>query len=480
VVLFSESKNGEVITESKHYRTNYKTLAIPAKVVYESVRLDMAVLQLDRLPAGIKPLELATNRCRPGQLVHFVGNSTERFGCVFSYNQGYVRNAFRWDDMGANVVATQAPLNKGDSGGPMLNSLGEVVGFAFMSTTGGTLPKTSAFHDMQVTALSMCVSEIREALQEMRLNKLAKQSTPAKAVPTQLIKAATHSVFMEKDMTHSITVAGEGFIPDVRVDGNLLSPVGAPGKESQYLFTPKESKVHRIQVSHYPGREVGKGTLPYTLQVAQVGAYKSDTTVKAPQLKTNEHVRKFEAGKSYQITVRGKGFEPDLQVLDGGKSVAAKLYDGLAVKKGTDTRFEVTLMFSPPKTTDYRMLVGIGPFSPSIDGPLDYTLDVAEQSVHFAVKDRLTVKEPRKTHAVKLEAGKTYQIDLNTNEFDSKLALEDGDGKVLRTGNDFGEFGARLFFSPAKSDTYRIAASSGNPNIVGQYSVTVVEAPTQP
>src|ERR1700677_1073315 len=38
VVIFPETKDGEVIPESKHYRTNYKRLSIKPKVVFESVR----------------------------------------------------------------------------------------------------------------------------------------------------------------------------------------------------------------------------------------------------------------------------------------------------------------------------------------------------------------------------------------------------------------------------------------------------------
>ena len=58
-VMFAEVRDGDIITESKHYQTNRQRLAVRCKVVYESTRRDMAILQLEKLPPGIKALELA-------------------------------------------------------------------------------------------------------------------------------------------------------------------------------------------------------------------------------------------------------------------------------------------------------------------------------------------------------------------------------------------------------------------------------------
>jgi hypothetical protein len=189
-------------------------------------------------------------------------------------------------------------------------------------------------------------------------------------------------------------------------------------------------------------------------------------------LKTNEHVRKMEAGKSYQIVVQSKGFHPELQVLDGTKSVASKFFldDNRGVKE-----FNSTLVFTPTRTADYRILVAIGPMSPSVKGPLDYVLQVAENKSVYSANDQITPKEPRKVHNVKLEAGKNYLIDLSTTQFDSRMVLEDGNGKELKKGTDFGAFSAQMFFTPTKTDIYRIVADSHGQNVTGQFSITVIE-----
>jgi hypothetical protein len=492
-VIFAQTDDGEIITDVAHYRKNWQKLIVRGKVIYENVRRDIAIVQLEKLPAGIKPLELSPRIARPGQTVHMIGNSTESFGCVFSYCHGYVRNSFNWEELGARVVSTQLPINKGDSGGPMVDNLGKVVGFVFMGTTGGPIPKTSALHGFQVKGLCVCVSEVRQALAEMRSRLVA-----ARDAVTGEAKASVHFVKMEKDTLYRILVKAKGFVPDVRIDNILVNPAVAPRRgpenEWQHLFTPTETKEYRIQVSQFPGRDVGKG--PYHFSVDKV-SFKPETTIKDPQLQLNEHVRKFEAGKVYDIIVKGKGFEPDLQVLDGSKSVLTRFNNGNRAKTGATqrffedlglgtTEFETVLRFVSGRTADYRILVAVSPFSPK-GSPLDYTLQIAEQKVHFSTSDQLTAKEPVypkagpfKVHTVKLESGRDYQIDLITSAFDSHVVLEDSAGTVLRHGLDAEGFNSRLFFRPIKSDTYRVVVTAHQIAARGAYTLTISDSPGLP
>jgi hypothetical protein len=498
-VVFAQAKDGEIITDAAHYRNNYPILALPGKVVYDSVRRDMAVIQLDKLPSKIKPLKLASRDARPGQTVHIVGNSSEPFGGVFSYCQGYVRNAFQWGQIGARVIATQAPTNKGDSGGPTVNSRGEVVGFAFMSTTGNTNPK-GIFHDLQVTGLSMCVSEINQALQELRDRRLSRAGPNDAARGTASLqgspRAAVHFVWMEKGMLYRILVKAEDFVPEVRVD-NIVPPTFASGKEFQHLFTPAETKQYRLQVGNVPGRDVGQGSLPYTLSVDQI-TFEPETALKDPVLKTNEHEREFEAGKVYDIIVKSKAFEPDVRIIDGVRIVATQMNYGVRANAGTTQRFfeavglsskelVTNLRFVPAKTGKHRILITVSPFSPPrakmVDSkPLDYTVNISEQKVYLSLNDQLTGDDPLypqagayKVHGVKLEAGKSYQIDLTTNAFDSHVVLEDPGCRPVMQGFDVDAFSSRLIFRATRTATYRVVASARQPGLRGPYAVTVTE-----
>lgn len=500
-VIFAQSEDGEIITDVDHYRKNWQALAVRGRVIYESVRRDMAVVQLEKLPAGIKPLKLAARKARPGQMVHSIGNSGESFGGVFGYCKGYVRNVYRYEELGARVVVSQTPLNKGDSGGPMVNNLGEVVGFAAMSTTGAAMPKNSIFHDRQVTALSICVSEIRDALQEMRdqLRGVADHSPESKQaiVFKGEVSSADHRVQMHKDVLYRILVKATGFVPDLRCDNvvNYAVSGSAANRDGDwlYLYMPLETKEYRIQVGHMPGRDIGKGSFAYVLTIDQV-AFEREADLKATELKLSEHVRKFEAGKPYDITVIGQGFEPDVQIVEGARTVFTRLNNGTRGNSSTaqklleaaglaNQEFHTAFRFVPAKTSAYRLLVMVSPYSPPSRGPLKYRVQIVEQKVLLSISDQLTPRDPIypqagpfKTYAVKLEAGKTYQIDLTTTAFDSQLVLQDAAGKMVLNGFDAEGYNSRLLFRPTRTDVYRILASSRQTAARGPYMVTVAES----
>src|SRR5947207_22751 len=53
------NKDGEAITQPKHYLTGIARLGIPGKVVFSSARRDLALVQLERLPESARALSLA-------------------------------------------------------------------------------------------------------------------------------------------------------------------------------------------------------------------------------------------------------------------------------------------------------------------------------------------------------------------------------------------------------------------------------------
>ncbi len=132
-VVFPVTRDGAIVTEEAYYQRNRHKLAVRGKVLYDSVRRDLAIVQLDKLPPGMQALPLAPRNARPGQRVHVVGNASDQLGAVLGYCHGYVRNVFHFDLMGTRVITTQAPVNPGDSGGPMVNDLGQIIGFVSMA-----------------------------------------------------------------------------------------------------------------------------------------------------------------------------------------------------------------------------------------------------------------------------------------------------------------------------------------------------------
>jgi S1-C subfamily serine protease len=118
-----------------------------AQLVGADADSDLAVLRVDKLPAGVKPLALAgAGDIQVGQLAIAIGNP---FGEQGSMSLGIVSGlnrslrSQRGSGMGSSyslpqVIQTDAPINPGNSGGPLLNLKGEVIGVnaAIASTTG--------------------------------------------------------------------------------------------------------------------------------------------------------------------------------------------------------------------------------------------------------------------------------------------------------------------------------------------------------
>jgi 2-alkenal reductase len=117
------------------------------QLIGTDVDSDLAVLEVDDLPAGVTPLPLAApDDIAVGQFVAAIGNP---FGEQGSMSLGIVSGlgrslpSQRPENSGSSytlpaVIQTDAPINPGNSGGPLLNLNGQVVGVnaAIASATG--------------------------------------------------------------------------------------------------------------------------------------------------------------------------------------------------------------------------------------------------------------------------------------------------------------------------------------------------------
>jgi tetratricopeptide (TPR) repeat protein len=163
-VVFPDFKDGKLIAESRYYRENGPALArkgraVRGQVVTADPGRDLALVRLASVPDDVSPLRMAHEAAGPSDRVHSVGNpgASDAF---WVYTSGTVRqvyhNRFRYQDgqqIDARVLETQAPLNPGDSGGPVVNDRGEVVG---VNAAG----KVNA----QLVSLCIDVSEVRALL----------------------------------------------------------------------------------------------------------------------------------------------------------------------------------------------------------------------------------------------------------------------------------------------------------------------------
>ena len=156
VVPEEGSGSGFVLDKEGHILTNYHVvegaerievdfgdqLTAPATVVGSDARNDVALLKVDVPPAELEPVQLGNSEdLQVGQWAIAIGNPFGQFGRTLTTG---VISALGRSLQGpdgrtiSGVIQTDAAINKGNSGGPLLDSSGRVIGInsAIFSPTG--------------------------------------------------------------------------------------------------------------------------------------------------------------------------------------------------------------------------------------------------------------------------------------------------------------------------------------------------------
>jgi S1-C subfamily serine protease len=156
VVPEEGSGSGFVLDKEGHILTNYHViegaerievafgdqLSAPAAVVGYDARNDVAVLKVSLPPAALEPVVLGqSDNLKVGQWAIAIGNPFGQFGRTLT--TGVISALGRsLEGPGgrtiADIIQTDAAINKGNSGGPLLDSSGRVIGInsAIFSPTG--------------------------------------------------------------------------------------------------------------------------------------------------------------------------------------------------------------------------------------------------------------------------------------------------------------------------------------------------------
>ena len=140
------SGSGFVYDEDGHIITNYHLVdqadeivvsfdegqEMPARVVGVDPPNDLAVIKVDQLPPGAVPLPLGdSDKLEVGQRAIAIGNPFGQFertltvGVVSAVNRSLELDV---DRVLRGVIQTDASINRGNSGGPLLDSSGRLIG----------------------------------------------------------------------------------------------------------------------------------------------------------------------------------------------------------------------------------------------------------------------------------------------------------------------------------------------------------------
>lgn len=145
-VIFKPAEEGRRLTKSDLRR---------ATVVRVDEVSDLALLRVEAVPAGVVPIELgAMDHAVVGADVHAIGHPT---GEAWTYTMGVIsqiRRDYEWTTESekahkADVIQTQTPISPGNSGGPLLDADGRLIGVNSFKSQGEALNFAVAVDDVR-------------------------------------------------------------------------------------------------------------------------------------------------------------------------------------------------------------------------------------------------------------------------------------------------------------------------------------------
>jgi S1-C subfamily serine protease len=134
--------NNHVVSGAQSIEVSFSgDQSVPARLVGTDPINDLAVLMVDKVPSGVKPLRLGSSAgLRVGQSAIAIGNPFGQFERTLTVGVISALNRTLETDTTVlrGVIQTDAAINRGNSGGPLLDSGGRLIGVdtAIYSPTG--------------------------------------------------------------------------------------------------------------------------------------------------------------------------------------------------------------------------------------------------------------------------------------------------------------------------------------------------------
>jgi S1-C subfamily serine protease len=263
--------SGFVIDRAGHIVTNYHVIAgatkvqvsfssqdqLAARVVGSDKSTDIAVLKIDTHSRALNPLPLGdSDAVKVGDPVYAIGNP---FGLARTLTAGLISAVGRQivapnNNPVENAIQTDAAINHGNSGGPLIDALGRVIGVTSQIQTGGdansgnvgigfAIPINTV---RDVASQLISTGKAQHAFLGLSAIPLTPQVARLFHLPTSrglLVQQVTKNSGAEKagvkEGTTSVVVAGESYY----VGGDIITAVdGQPMTSYQDLITAVQQK----------------------------------------------------------------------------------------------------------------------------------------------------------------------------------------------------------------------------------------------
>jgi len=131
--VVENNENLEAILSYQYNLDGYEEYVHSIEIIKQDKVKDLALIKINNPRTALRPINISRKVPAIGSQVHAIGHPDLE---VWTYTTGYIsqiREEYEWsyeDDFEhmANVYQTQTPVAEGNSGGPLLNNHGNLVG----------------------------------------------------------------------------------------------------------------------------------------------------------------------------------------------------------------------------------------------------------------------------------------------------------------------------------------------------------------
>ena len=228
----------------------------PAKVVGRTPAYDVALIRVDAPGKVFKPVTLGdSDQVRVGQKAIAMGNP---FGLAFSVTEGIISATGRdfrgTDNLAQNVIQTDAAVNPGNSGGPLLNSSGEVIGINTAIASPATGGGQGQFAGI---AFAVPINLVKRVLPDLKAGKVLDRSSVLNNRPRLGVRLAPLSLYTS-DILSKNNLPSEGVMVESVEKGSPAERAGLKGA-SKFAETPSGSlPVNGDVITGVNGKPVGE------------------------------------------------------------------------------------------------------------------------------------------------------------------------------------------------------------------------------
>ncbi len=323
--------------EVKLEGTNDLLPGLPAKVIGRDTLTDTALLQLTEMPE--EPLPTLTlgdsSQMAQGDWVMAIGNpfelsNTVTVGVVSAVARPYMAmssgGGSRWEEM----IQTDAAINRGNSGGPLLNIRGEVIGIntAIVSDqTGGNLG----------IGFAIPINVVRDILPELRTGKVVRGKIGVLVDRTPITPEAAKALGLPSASGAVITTVEEGpaGAAGMKPGDVVIEYNGKPVRDSEDLVRMVTGTKPNTTVPVKVVRDGKSVTLNVKVAELDLEAEQQQGQQNAPRRSQNPQAPQDTGfGMAVQGLTPQMARQLDLQPGEGGAIVAAVTPGGAAFRAG--------------------------------------------------------------------------------------------------------------------------------------------------